>query len=526
MFATMMLSKFKHLPLSTRIPILLFLLGLAVFTSLHYLNCKVGGSNDPESRKVVMDYQDKDYYLTLLNEREEQHKQYVASLKKQISELKLELARRTEKISKGAQPVNDVVQVFDDHVNDNDDLNDYLQQQIDKAEVRHGFRIRNEYEIIPFNMFTPQRIYQLEMGLYRHPEEKPTRKDKKDELIEAVEYALELLNSQKAKESKQFTVNDFVEGLYRTERNTGTQYELFFRSGVSGSIHRMEIFRPFGPLLRVNSEVFETSKATINIILPLAGRMEAFRIFMQNFREVGLKHDRRVFLTVVYFGQEHLQEVENTLESIGRETGQRSYYKLIALNEEFSRGKGLEVGAKAWDKGNVLLFFCDVDIWFTLDFLDRCRYSTVAGKKVFYPILFSLYNPSIVYAQESRIPPLEQQLSVKKDTGFWRDFGFGMTCQYLSDFLNIGGFDLDIKGWGGEDVSLYRKYVNSNLIVIRVPVKGLFHMYHEKTCDVTLSEEQYRMCIQSKAVGEASHAQLGMLAFKEEVQAHKASKKH
>lgn len=143
-----------------------------------------------------------------------------------------------------------------------------------------------------------------------------------------------------------------------------------------------------------------------------------------------------------------------------------------------------------------------------------------AGKKVFYPVLFSQYNPGIIYGHHDAVPPLEQQLVIKKETGFWRDFGFGMTCQYRSDFINIGGFDLDIKGWGGEDVHLYRKYLHSNLIVVRTPVRGLFHLWHEKHCMDELTPEQYRMCMQSKAMNEASHGQLGMLVFRHEIEAH------
>lgn len=93
-------------------------------------------------------------------------------------------------------------------------------------------------------------------------------------------------------------------------------------------------------------------------------------------------------------------------------------------------------------------------------------------------------------------------------------------CDWTVCSLPTGGFDLDIKGWGGEDVHLYRKYLHSNLIVVRTPVRGLFHLWHEKRCVDELSPEQYKMCMQSKAMNEASHGQLGMLVFRHEIEAH------
>uniref|UniRef100_A0A1A8PUU3 Hexosyltransferase n=3 Tax=Nothobranchius TaxID=28779 RepID=A0A1A8PUU3_9TELE len=485
-------------------------------------------------------------YQMLLQEREEQHRLYISSLKKQIAQLKEDLQERSQQLKRVQESLKIDPRVPGDGQeggaeshgfgevqgvkSQQSDLQEFLRGQLLKAEVTAGTRLPSEYAVVPFESFTLQRVYQLEMGLTRHPEEKPVRKDKRDELGEVLEVALHSLNTppsqhdnrevvQKTQTSKVYTPSDFLEGITRTERDKGTLYELTFRGDSTHEFRRLVLFRPFGPLLKVKSEKMDTADVLINIIVPLSRRTEKFRHFMHNFREVSVRQDGRVHLTVVYFGKEQMSEVRSTLENTSREVNFKNY-TLLQLDEEFSRGRGLDVGARAWKGGNVLLFFCDVDIYFTTEFLNTCRLNTQPGKKVFYPVLFSQYNPTLIYGSPEHIPPVEQQLVIKKDTGFWRDFGFGMTCQYRSDFINIGGFDIDIKGWGGEDVHLYRKYLHSNLLVVRAPSRGLFHLWHEKHCADELPPDQYRMCMQSKAMNEASHGQLGMLFFRHEIEAH------
>ncbi|KAM4634185.1 chondroitin sulfate N-acetylgalactosaminyltransferase 1 [Polymixia lowei] len=494
-------------------------------------------------------------YQALLQEREEQHRLHISSLKKQIAQLKEALQERSQQL-KGVQESLERAAgaggpgeaqgggtgsrggglgEAPGAKSQQADLQEFLRSQLSKAEVNVGIRLPSEYAVVPFESFTLQRVYQLEMGLTRHPEEKPVRKDRREELGEALETALHSLNTptsqqdsrgagERTKTSKVFTPSDFIEGIARTEKDKGTLYELTFRGESSREFRRLVLFRPFGPLMKVKNERVDTGNVPINIIVPLSRRTEKFKQFMHNFREVCVRQDGRIHLTVVYFGKEQMSEVRSTLENTSREVNFKNY-TLLQLDEEFSRGRGLDVGARAWKGGNVLLFFCDVDIYFTADFLNTCRLNTQPGKKVFYPVLFSQYNPTLIYGSPDHIPSVEQQLAIKKDTGFWRDFGFGMTCQYRSDFINIGGFDVDIKGWGGEDVHLYRKYLHSNLLVVRAPSRGLFHLWHEKRCADELPPEQYRMCMQSKAMNEASHGQLGMLFFRHEIEAHLGKQK-
>ncbi|XP_048186292.1 chondroitin sulfate N-acetylgalactosaminyltransferase 1 [Perognathus longimembris pacificus] len=466
----------------------------------------------------------KEGYQAVLQEREEQHRNYVSSLKRQIAQLKDELQARSEQLRTGQEQASEAAGLHPGPgpaPQAQADLLAFLRAQVSKAEVQSGVKLATEYAAVPFESFTLQKVYQLETGLTRHPEEKPVRKDKRDELVEAIESALESLNSpgESAPNQRPYTASDFIEGIYRTERDKGTLYELTFKGDHKHEFKRLVLFRPFGPIMKVKKEKLNMASTLINIIVPLAKRVDKFRQFMQNFREMCIQQDGRIHLTVVYFGKEEMNEVKGILENTSKAANFRNF-TFIQLNGEFSRGKGLDVGARFWKGSNVLLFFCDVDIYFTSEFLNTCRLNTQPGKKVFYPVLFSQYNPGIIYGHHDAVPPLEQQLVIKKETGFWRDFGFGMTCQYRSDFINIGGFDLDIKGWGGEDVHLYRKYLHSNLIVVRTPVRGLFHLWHEKRCMDELTPEQYKMCMQSKAMNEASHGQLGMLVFRHEIEAH------
>ena len=73
-------------------------------------------------------------------------------------------------------------------------------------------------------------------------------------------------------------------GLYRTERDKGTLYELFFAKEDSSSFRHVTLFRPFGPLMKVRSTSVETQGVVINVIVPLAGRVETFLQFLHNFR--------------------------------------------------------------------------------------------------------------------------------------------------------------------------------------------------------------------------------------------------
>lgn len=174
----------------------LFLL-LVLLLFAYLLECTPPADISMALPGLAADGYGKEHYQALLQEQEERHMSRAASLKRQIAQLKQELQEMADKLKllqERREPpgVQGLAETKDQEPGD---LLEYLHSQIDKAEVGTGARFPSEYAVVPFESFTAAKVYQLEMGLTRHPEEKPVRKDRRDELVEAVEAALDIINN-------------------------------------------------------------------------------------------------------------------------------------------------------------------------------------------------------------------------------------------------------------------------------------------------------------------------------------------
>lgn len=231
---------------------------------------------------------------------------------------------------------------------------------------------------------------------------------------------------------------------------------------------------------------------------------------MKVFEDVCLRTRENVKLLVVYFPTESPPDEHKEVIRNYQTKHPEAELLWIEANGTFSRGLALSLGANQFEQ-NSLLFFCDVDLVFDGGFLHRCRKNTILGQQVYYPMVFSQYNPDATY--QNKKPA--SHFIFDKDAGFWRVYAFGIVSVYNSDMKSVGGFDTTIQGWGLEDVDLYDKFVSrEDITVFRAPDPGLVHVYHNVACDPKLAERQRLMCQGSKASGFASAKSLARILVK------------
>lgn len=223
--------------------------------------------------------------------------------------------------------------------------------------------------------------------------------------------------------------------------------------------------------------------STIVFVLSLSGRFQTFLRFLKNYEHICLKHpDTKTELLITLFHEKNIDLLPyyNEMEKLQRKYP-KQMLKHIEIGGKFSRGIALNTAARSNHiQMDDIIFFIDVDMVFNRVTLDRIRLNTIKHKQVYFPIVFSQYNPKRWLNQtsttvHSQFEPwtastsnLNQNIPTTLDlgyeTGYFRQFGYGICSIYKSDVLHpdIDGFNTDINGWGLEDVKFLEKIIKLN----------------------------------------------------------------
>lgn len=148
----------------------------------------------------------------------------------------------------------------------------------------------------------------------------------------------------------------------------------------------LKIFYPF-QFSELNRETREQGQKKLHILVPLTGRYDTFVRFMDNFEKVCLNSNQNVKLIIILVDNDSNQDKEKHLDLIKDYHNKypKADLSVIPMTGEFSRGLALEMGASGLNN-NSLLFFCDVDLVFSSDALQRCRDAT-EGRQAYFPVM-------------------------------------------------------------------------------------------------------------------------------------------
>jgi len=278
-------------------------------------------------------------------------------------------------------------------------------------------------------------------------------------------------------------------------------------SSGAGSPNLVNLTSPVITNINMTRTSSSFSSVPIHMIVPVSGRLATLKRLLTNFDRVIMRANDsdliNVFLYVVIMetAEDSGERMSTIVDYIKKfiKDHQTSRIHLIEVgNGNFTRGYARSYGASRFNDTD-LLFFIDLDMVFTRELFPRIRLHTIYRKQVYFPIIFSQYDPN--YWETMQIQTDFSSFHLRDDIGYWRQYGFGMLGIYKADLGSIGNWNIEISGWGKEDVEIYDKLVQSSTLnVFRTIDTSLMHVFHTKECSPTLHDDQMKMCKGTRSI--------------------------
>lgn len=300
--------------------------------------------------------------------------------------------------------------------------------------------------------FDRKYIYQASPALYNPKYLIANNKQK--ELSQVVGVALSQTCNQIAK-LRQNTKCDLLQGNLNIDLKTGLKLSFILKESNQSSVKVSGSFKLTQNFIINDMKTMSNKNNEIHIITMISDVIPLSRLkdFLTMLQKLNIE-DQWIFVYFSIYANAKNSKLFSKQIINASKRMRNIKTKISYSKDKFERGAGRHHGVSQLPNRNVLILFADIDMAFDDGFLTRCQLYADPGKSVYFPIIFSLYNPK--FSQKKG----KKQFVISKNRGLWRISGLGNLCVNKNDYLKIGGFNTKMNGWGSEDDELYQRLVS------------------------------------------------------------------
>ena len=253
-----------------------------------------------------------------------------------------------------------------------------------------------------------------------------------------------------AKQRKAIKVCDLWHGSLSIDIEKGIKMSFILSEENRTSLRVVGKFKLQDLFTIESGRTVNNQQSEIHVITMMSDSLPISRLtdFLAMIKSINLKQKLFVYFSL-YGKTQNVRQYKHLIIDASKNL-KNAKFKVLHMKGKFERGAARHNGVSMLPPKNVLILFVDIDISFNSGFLQRCQLYTESKKSVYFPIVFSQYNPAIV-------GKTKKPWVISSNHGMWRDQGHGNLCVFRSDYLEVGGFSLNITGWGSEDDEIYQR---------------------------------------------------------------------
>ena len=167
--------------------------------------------------------------------------------------------------------------------------------------------------------------------------------------------------------------------------------------------------------------------------------------------------------------------------------------RLVTTRNAYSRRDTLEIASKEYPTYE-LLFLADIHVDFSMQFVERCRMNAVENEQVYFPMIFSPYDPAEFHKSRLKFP-YATKFKISDELGAWMTESFHLVCLFNYDLLKVLNGDQK-EGEGGNWNLLDKFLKDDRLKIFRAVEPGLVHLWQDGCKEEELGSTERMLCQQ------------------------------